>query len=299
MGKSLLFALVVIFIGCLGVSPQSGTSSAPVVWERYKFSNTAISIMLPKIPVALDRYDPCHQFVKNSYFAYADNAVYELTVVEKSYAEFPTHCTTKLPFSKSTLADRLTELRNDPEKSVETTESRRGYHVNKSAAVDATRWIVDDLERNRWIEVAVVKRFDSSADEDKFFDSLDVALDLANARGKQASLGSDRTLGDADLKTPPVTNSPKAALTEPLRIIITPKASYTEDARKKNTEGTVRLKVTLMANGGVGYIEVVQGLEGLTDQAIAAAKKIVFLPRRVNGVPVSVIKTIEYGFSIF
>jgi len=40
-------------------------------------------------------------------------------------------------------------------------------------------------------------------------------------------------------------------------------------------------------------------LEGLSEQAIAAAKKIVFLPKRVNGVNINVAKMIEYSFHIY
>ena len=283
----------------VAVVAQVDSGTAPVVWERYKFTNTAISIMLPKMPVALNLFDLCHQVTKDSYFAYADNAVYELTVVEKSYAEFPHRCVVKVPFGKSTLADRIAELHTAPEKSIETTGSKYGYHFNKFAADGDTRWILDDLENHRWIEVDVAKRADSTADEDKFFDSLMISMDLKNTPGKQVSLGADRTLGDADLKPPEVKDQPKTAVTDPLRIIIHPRASYTDDARKKMTQGTVRLKVVLLANGGIGGIEVAQPLEGLTDQAIAAARKIVFLPKRVNGVNISVVKMIEYNFNIY
>jgi len=298
MVRSLAFGFIIFIAGCSGILAQGEPTSAPVVWERYKFSNTAISILLPKMPIAVHRQDLCLQFVKNSYFAYADNAVYELSVVEKSYAPFPNDCRIKVPFGKSTLADRLNELRGDPAKAVETKESRHGFHGNKFAASGSTRWVVDDLEQGRWIEVAVTMRSDSGADEDKFFDSLDIAIELASTPGKQASLGSERTLGDADLKMP-AQLQPKPGENDPLQIIIAPRASYTDEARKNNVQGTVRLKVVLMANGGTGNIDVVQPLEGLTEQAIAAAKKVVFLPRRVNGVPVNVIKTFEYGFSIY
>jgi TonB family protein len=296
MIKAIAIVFFVVMAGGVGAWAQGEASSAPVVWERYKFSNTKVSIMLPKMPVGVHRDDLCDQYIKNSYFAYAENAVYELTVVEKSYAEFPGYCITEARFGKRTLSTRMSELRNAPQKNTEASEKKRGYDVTKFTADNATRWIVDDLENGRWIEVGIVKRSDSTADEDRFFDSLDIAFSLSGTPGKQASLGSDRTLGDDDPKQPVV---PRAAVTEPQLMVLTPKASYTDEARKKNVRGTVRLRVTLLANGGIGSIEVVQGLEGLTEQAIAAAKKIVFLPKRVNGVNVSVAKLVEYGFSIF
>jgi TonB family protein len=83
-------------------------------------------------------------------------------------------------------------------------------------------------------------------------------------------------------------------------IISKPKAVYTEAARENDVEGTVRLKVVLLASGQVGSITPVTRLPfGLTEQAVAAARRIEFEPARVNGVPVSKSVTIEYGFSIY
>jgi hypothetical protein len=38
---------------------------------------------------------------------------------------------------------------------------------------------------------------------------------------------------------------------------------------------------------------------GLTEQAINAARRLVFLPKRVNETPVNSVVTIEYTFSIY
>jgi TonB family protein len=296
MRQATAIAFFIIIAGCISGWAQGEVTSAPVVWERYKFSNTMVSILMPKMPVAVYRDDLCSQYIKNSYLAYAENAVYELSVIEKSYAEFPKSCITKVKFGKTTLNARLLELRSDPQKRTESSDKRHGDNVTKFTADNAVRWIVEDLDEQRWIEVGIIKRSDSPADENKFFDSLDIAIDLATTQGKQASLGSDRTLGDLDIKRPA---PPTAPLTEPLLIVMTPKASYTDEARKNNIQGTVRVRVTLLANGGVGAVEVVHGLEsGLTEQAVAAAKKIVFLPKRVNGANTSTTRLLEYGFRI-
>jgi TonB family protein len=78
------------------------------------------------------------------------------------------------------------------------------------------------------------------------------------------------------------------------------KARYTDEARRANVQGMVRLKVTLLANGAVGSVVVVKDLShGLTENAVFAAKRLVFLPKRVEGKPVTVVVTVEYGFSIY
>jgi TonB family protein len=86
----------------------------------------------------------------------------------------------------------------------------------------------------------------------------------------------------------------------PYKILAQPKAMYTDEARTKGIQGSVTLKITLLASGGIGSITPVKTLGyGLTEKAIAAARLIKFEPKKVNGVPQSVIVTREYTFSIY
>jgi len=63
---------------------------------------------------------------------------------------------------------------------------------------------------------------------------------------------------------------------------------YTEDARWNQVSGKVVLEVALMASGEVGEIKVIKGLPyGLTEQCIAAARKMKFEPAIKDGRPVS------------
>jgi TonB family protein len=88
--------------------------------------------------------------------------------------------------------------------------------------------------------------------------------------------------------------------TSPFVITSKPRATYTDLARQNNTEGAVLLKVTLLASGEVGNVSVVRGLpDGLTEQAVEAARQIEFEPKKVNGVPVSVTQTFEYTFEVY
>ena len=67
-----------------------------------------------------------------------------------------------------------------------------------------------------------------------------------------------------------------------------------------NIQGSVTLKVTFLANGGIGSVTPVSGLPyGLTEQAIMAARRMVFLPFKRNNTTVSVTKTVVYSFSIY
>ena len=75
---------------------------------------------------------------------------------------------------------------------------------------------------------------------------------------------------------------------------------YTEEARRANISGVVRLRAVLASNGQVEHIIVIRGLPGgLTEKAIAAARQIRFTPATLNGRPVSQFILSEYNFNIY
>lgn len=83
-------------------------------------------------------------------------------------------------------------------------------------------------------------------------------------------------------------------------IISKPEPGYTEEARKNNTSGTVRLRVILTASGEVTNITVVKGLpDGLSETAVAAAKRIRFKPAEKDGRAVSQWAALEYNFYLY
>ena len=80
----------------------------------------------------------------------------------------------------------------------------------------------------------------------------------------------------------------------------TEKADYTEDARHAGVQGTVILMVVFADEGVLKHILVLQGLSyGLTEQAIAAARKIRFTPAMRDGKPISVNGELEFNFSLY
>ena len=123
--------------------------------------------------------------------------------------------------------------------------------------------------------------------------------------GSGTGSGSGSGIGDGDGPgrgsgsngpPPPVAVGP----TTQLKIVAKPRPGYTEAARKNGTQGTVVLRVTFLANGSIGPISTVRGLpNGLTEQAIAAARNIRFEPPKRNGIPSAVTRTIEYSFTMY
>ncbi|HMF54903.1 MAG TPA: energy transducer TonB [Pyrinomonadaceae bacterium] len=84
------------------------------------------------------------------------------------------------------------------------------------------------------------------------------------------------------------------------RILFKPEAPYTEEARRNQITGTVVLRAVLSSNGSVTGIRPVRTLpNGLTEQAIAAAQKIKFVPAQHEGRNVSQYIQIEYNFNLY
>jgi len=132
---------------------------------------------------------------------------------------------------------------------------------------------------------------DNEIDENGFVDRLKIARS-AETNFKD---GAEATYGDTDEA---VAASTDGKGTASLVLLAKPKPSYTMSARESGVRGTVVLKVTFLKNDGVGPISIVKGLpSGLTEKAIAAARRIVFLPPAVDGKTFPVAKMVEFRFS--
>jgi len=83
-------------------------------------------------------------------------------------------------------------------------------------------------------------------------------------------------------------------------ILYKEKAEYTREARNNKVEGTVVLNVVFRVDGQISEIKVIRGLpDGLTENAIIAAKKIRFEPAMKDGRPVSVRGKLEFAFNLY
>lgn len=92
----------------------------------------------------------------------------------------------------------------------------------------------------------------------------------------------------------------KLDVAKELVVLFKPRPTYTERARQESAQGVVRLKVALSANGQIGQITVVKDLGyGLTENTIKVLKRLRFIPAEKDNFPVTVVKTIEYSFSIY
>ena len=73
-----------------------------------------------------------------------------------------------------------------------------------------------------------------------------------------------------------------------------------DTARRRGTDGVVTLRGILAADGTVKHLLILQGLpNGLTESALAAARRIKFNPATLNGKAVSMYIQLEYNFYLF
>jgi len=89
-------------------------------------------------------------------------------------------------------------------------------------------------------------------------------------------------------------------VTRPM-LVSAPKPAYTDEARNRQIQGEVRLKVVVGADGSVaGIVTVEQSLPyGLTENAIAAARQWRFTPATRFGQPVAVYQRLALNFTLY
>ncbi len=276
--------------------------TAPVKWETYLTEGNKISILFPKLPLILfDDSNNCVGESSQNYVVYADRKVYVLRTIQKVKPN--EYCQNKKQFSPENFTKRIQSLNVQSGTSPIPTEVD-GLKLYKFFASNGAMWLYDDGKGNGWFELKVLGSSESDKQSTNFLESLKIA---DNQKGISIGIGAGYTIGDevkpeetksidSEIKTS-VTEESKAAS---FKIYFQPRAAYTDNARKNGVQGVVRLKVIFSENGGIGAISVVSGLaEGLTEQSIAAARKIVFIPLSSENKTLPVSKIVEYRFTLY
>lgn len=90
----------------------------------------------------------------------------------------------------------------------------------------------------------------------------------------------------------------QAEVTTKARLTYRSEPGITQESRRNNVRGVVRLRAVLAADGRVKNIIVIRGLpDGLTEKAIEAARQIRFTPATKAGRAVSQFVILEYNFN--
>ncbi|MEP7074559.1 MAG: energy transducer TonB [Acidobacteriota bacterium] len=97
---------------------------------------------------------------------------------------------------------------------------------------------------------------------------------------------------------PPAVKSPNDG--ENLEILLKPAPGFTEKARSSGAAGTIAVRVTFSEDGWVPQIVVLRALpDGLLNQALFSVMRMKFLPREKDNKPQTVVRVVEYSFSIY
>ncbi|HEV3467713.1 MAG TPA: energy transducer TonB [Pyrinomonadaceae bacterium] len=122
---------------------------------------------------------------------------------------------------------------------------------------------------------------------------------VSSGPGVGGGLGPGRTAAGGG---PPGSSPPfrSVEVAQRANVVFKPTPGFTEEARRNNVTGLVRLRCVLTSSGEVTKITVINGLpDGLTEKAIAAARGIRFIPAVMDGRRVSQWVTLEYNFNIY
>jgi len=123
---------------------------------------------------------------------------------------------------------------------------------------------------------------------------------IGSGMGSGVGTGTGGGTGPGGDDAPPPPKPKIVGPTTTVKITFKRRPDYTDGGRQNNITGVVRLRVEFRANGQIGSISPISGLpHGLTEQAIAAARQMRFEPALKNGVPITVVKPVEFSFNLY
>lgn len=310
MRKIILTLFVFLSVSSIGYAQPT----APVKWEIYSAKDDDVSAMLPKMPLVIDSLVQCDQRRTIKYAAYGDEAVFIVTTVKKE-GSAPPFCPRATSFTNESFAQRVDEVSAKMEGVKRSTVTVGEREAIKLSGEGSAFLFINDPKEKRWLELWVEGANDERADVKKFFESARLE---ANRAGQEIEKGSPVMIGD-DVRTdckierPITSDEPLTAKNrdkkipvvratkypETPKLLIQPKPSYTDLARRRQVTGTIKMRVTFGAGGSISNIDVVKTLpDGLQERAIESALKLVFLPARKDGKICSMTKDIMYSFMV-
>jgi TonB family protein len=280
-------------------------------WERYVVKDEEFSVLLPERPaMAVWPYSPRPLVVRKerTLGAYADGVVYVIYCYENPgrdrdltyfLEKFKTH-------------HGNGEISFERDLQMPGVEGKQ-YRLRKGDVPGAARLY---LTKNSVYVVEALGAAEDDPNVNRFFASFKLERNpsgnkVSEGPGVQAADEEQQSLPPAEMGSGVSGSSAKkpnsaaaifrgSEVTRRPVVVMRPKPHYTEEARKHRLSGTVVLKAIFSASGRVTNVRVVSALEhGLTDQAIAAAKQIRFIPAMKDGRFVSMYSQVEYTFTLY
>lgn len=295
MKKRTSLSICIVWLCAIGVMGQE-QANVPILqtrqaelqtWKRYRVDDEHFSVSLPTVPAMTTEVTLIRALRKTRRHrmlgAYADGALYGVWVYEN--------------ITRQSLEDFIREHnpRDEWDVSTETTVTVNGvdgkqYSARNQNARAIAQFFAAEGRLYTFsvggdlLEDAAVKQFFSSIVLGKNTDGMKVldgpGLPFEPPAGEQVFTGKQ--------------------VNRKVRLFQKPEPRYTETARQEQTMGTVVLKAVFSSSGSVTDIRIVSPLpNGLTERAIAAAKKIKFCPAIKDGKYASMWIQLEYNFNLY
>lgn len=152
----------------------------------------------------------------------------------------------------------------------------------------------------------LLKAFSDEEGHEPAFERFVNSFTLGDARAGKSTAGESPGLSGGGQPVPRASAAPvngpyrSVKLAKKALIVFKPEPGYTEQARRNNTSGVVTLRAILNSSGTVTNVSVMKELpDGLTEQAVSAARRILFFPAVKDGRRASQYVVLEYTFHIY
>lgn len=189
-----------------------------------------------------------------------------------------------------------------------------GYSINQIVQKDKNYYLIRQYlySKNNIYILTTASRNGETAFMKRFLSSLKFSPNVRQTDVADSTKLSSLQITDVEIElkldekiSPPKKNTNqqvpiKNEAEEKFSILNKQRPAYTDSARMSGVVGTVVLRTTFSADGYVPKITVLRELpNGLLRQTLFAALRIKFLPLEKDGKAESVVKVIEYSFSIY
>jgi TonB family protein len=261
--------------------PQDSVSSE---WQRYRVEGEEFSVLLPVLPAMsttemfVDLRTTRRERILGSY---ENGVVYAVYTFEKRGISLD-QLISKFSPGQATEAATIDGIAGRSS----TYEAQEFERITKFVATTKNLYV---------FQSAGSKLGNVSAGTTRFFDSIK----FKNLEGIKLQDGvGDQMTSITDTSSGAIFRS--AEVTLKVKVITKPEPRYTEPARMNGVTGTVVLRTVFSSSGAVKNLAVIKGLpDGLTENALAAAKQIRFIPAIKDGRFVSMWMQLEYNFNLY
>jgi TonB family protein len=288
------------------------TAQPQAVWGTYTFNGEEFSVALPEMP-ALDHHS---RAVKGSraqredlriYGAYANGIVYSIRAYDNPRSNEDLDHFAKYHMERLTYSNQTFEFRERYELRLGKFPGRRYVlkHDNTPAGIPASSLYVYLTGKHAYV-LRVVGAGDEHPEAQRFLTSFNLTErptgrqiidEWRLPRPKVPLETASPTTPDNNARAPVYSSK---EVTRKVAMISRPSPPYNDEARRNQVTGVVRLRFVATPDGKVTNIVVQLFLpDGLTENAILAAKHLKFIPAVKDGRPVAQYVLIEYNYNIY